>query len=90
MKAGQGQTLLDVAVQCSGMAEAAWEIALRSGINITDGVDGVELDIPAVAADTDTAAAMAATSAHPATDGTPNRDLYATIGKLIIGKDKIG
>lgn len=86
MKAGQGQTLIDVAVEHSGAAEAAWEIAMRSGVSLTDGTDGVELELPGVAADADTVSALEAAGAHPATAG----EVVATKRVKPIGQTKIG
>lgn len=90
MRAGQGQTLIDVAVMHGGSAEAVWEIAERSGVGLTDGTAGVELEVPSVAAEPETVAAMGATGANPATDGEARRESVARIGETIIGIDKIG
>lgn len=90
MKAGQGQTLIDVAVEHSGAAEAAWEIAMRSGVSLTDGTDGVELELPGVAADADTVSALEAAGAKPATDGEIDTELVVPpIGLIVIGRDII-
>lgn len=89
MKAGQGQTLMDVALLHSGTAEAAWEIALRSGVSLTDAA-GSGLDLPAEATDLDTAAELQDIGANPATDGTPRRSTHLPIGQITIGKDTIG
>lgn len=85
MKAGQGQTLIDVATERSGTAGTAWEIAVRSGVGLTDDVAGVELDVPSVAAEPDTAAAMAASGARPACDGRPATEQHTPIGLAKIG-----
>ena len=60
MRAGQGQTLIDVAAQVCGSAELAWDIAVRSGFGLTDIPGNAELDVPTDGGDRDTAAEMAA------------------------------
>lgn len=89
MKAGQGQTLMDVAAQVCGSAELAWDIAERSGIGLTDSPGGAELEVPTDGMERDTAAAMAAMAARPATDGTPIREPRVPIGQFVIGIDII-
>lgn len=43
-----GQSLIDVAIQCCGSAEAAYDIAVLNGLSITDDLTaGLELTIPA-------------------------------------------
>ncbi|MBR5093342.1 MAG: hypothetical protein IKX32_07720 [Bacteroidales bacterium] len=89
MRAGQGQTLIDVAAQVCGSAELAWDIAVRSGFGLTDIPGNTELDVPTDGGDRDTAAEMAASDAKPATDGTPRRDRIVPIGQFGIGRDII-
>lgn len=89
MKARQGQTLIDVAVLHGGTAEAVWEIAVRSGVSLTDGTEGVELDVPGVAVESDTVAALEATGARPATDGEVETEQVIPIGLIGIGRDII-
>ena len=89
MRPGQGQTLIDVAVELGGRAEASWAIAMRSGVGLTDDVSGMELDVPSVAADPETAEAMAAYGAKPACDGAPEQADRKPIGTAIIGRDMI-
>ena len=84
----QGQTLLDVALTAAGSAEAAWEIAERSGLGLTDSATGAELELPDVA-DADTVAELAAHGAMPATDGEVARTAHLPIGQLTIGKETI-
>ena len=36
MIAGQGQTLIDVAVERSGSAQEAWTLAVSLGVGLTD------------------------------------------------------
>ncbi|MBR1644331.1 MAG: hypothetical protein IJ684_03045 [Bacteroidales bacterium] len=86
-QAGQGQTVIDMAVQHLGLAEAAWALAERNGVGLIDSVSGLDLDMPNVDIDSDTVAAMAGSS--PATDGEPRRGTRTPIGELIIGKDRI-
>lgn len=89
MKAGQGQTLIDVAAQMCGSAEMAWEIAVRSGLGLTDTPGDNELEMPAEGGDPDTAAEMAASGAKPATDGTACKERSVAIGEFKIGRDQI-
>lgn len=89
MKAGQRQTLIDVAVECGGHAEAVWEIAVRNGIGLTDAVAGMQLDVPSVPADQDTVSAMVAADAHPACEGAVVWDVRVPIGQAVIGTDMV-
>lgn len=89
MKAGQGQTLIDVAAQECGSAEVAWEIAVRSGLSLTDTPGATELELPIDGGDSDTAAAMAAIGARPATDSETESVDVRAIGNATIGTDRI-
>lgn len=42
MKAGQGQTVIDVALERSGRASEAWALAVGLGVSITDLIEGGE------------------------------------------------
>lgn len=42
MKAGQGQTLIDVATERSGRPAEAWNLAVQLGIGLTDLIEGSE------------------------------------------------
>ena len=42
MKAGQGQTLIDVALERSGRASEAWNLAVSLGVSLTDLIEGGE------------------------------------------------
>ncbi len=42
MKAGQGQTIIDVAVERSGRASEAWDLAVGLGVSLTDLIEGGE------------------------------------------------
>lgn len=42
MKAGQGQTLIDVALERSGRASEAWNLAVELGVSLTDLIEGGE------------------------------------------------
>lgn len=42
MKAGQGQTLIDVALERSGRASDAWALAETLGVSLTDLIEGGE------------------------------------------------
>lgn len=89
MKAGQGQTLIDVAAQMCGNAEMAWDIAVRSGFALTETPGDGELEIPAEGGDPDTATEMASTGARPATDCTVTAEQVVAIGQFRIGRDRI-
>ena len=89
MKAGQKQTLIDVAAQICGSAEASWEIAVHSGMGLTDTPGSEELEVPAEGCDPDTAREMASTGARPATDCTVDDEPRAAIGQFRIGRDRI-
>lgn len=43
MKGSRGQTVLDVALEIAGRAEAAWELAAGSGLAVTEEAEGAEL-----------------------------------------------
>ena len=85
----RGQTLLDVAVTESGSVESVWDIALQNGMNLTDTVSKT-LNITGVPTDSDTVVELASKGSVPATDGEPKRDRYIPIGRITIGRDKIG
>lgn len=89
MRAGQGQTLMDVAVTECGAAELAWEIAVRSGFGLTDTPGESNLEVPTDGGDPDTAKEMAASGAKPATDGIVRRESLVAIGQFKIGRDII-
>lgn len=89
MTPGQRQTLIDVAVECNGMAEAAWDIAIHNGIGLTDNVAGVNLNVPCVNTDIDTVEALKAAGAKPACEGSISSDEHLPIGQSQIGRDAI-
>lgn len=39
-KAGRGQTVIDMALQCNGSAQEAWAIAIDMGVGLTDSIEG--------------------------------------------------
>lgn len=39
MRSGQGQTLIDVAVERTGKVQTVWELAVAQGVSITDLVE---------------------------------------------------
>lgn len=43
MKAGQGQTIIDVALERSGRASEAWNLAVSLGVSLTDLIEGGEV-----------------------------------------------
>ena len=79
--------MIDMAVQHTGLADAAWAIAERNGVSLTDSVGGMDLELSAVESDSDTVAAMG--GSRPATEGEPRRSTRIPIGELEIGKDRI-
>ena len=42
MRAGQGQTVIDVALERSGRASEAWSLAVSLGVSLTDLIEGGE------------------------------------------------
>jgi hypothetical protein len=44
MKVLNRQSVFDVAVQTAGTPEAAFEVALKNGLSITDEIDGLEIE----------------------------------------------
>ncbi len=42
------QTIFDIAIQACGAADAAYDIAMLNGLNITDDIAGFDLIIPKV------------------------------------------
>ena len=89
MRPGPGQSLIDVGVERGGVAEAAWDIAVRSGVGLTADVFGTDLDVPSVAMEPATVEALAAAGAKPACDGNPEQYERKTIGTAKIGTDRI-
>lgn len=89
MTAGQGQTVLDVAVERCGGVEAAWDIAAGSNVGLTASVGGVSLTVPSVPKDRGVVNALAAAGAKPACDGNPAVYTKKSIGQSIIGTDRI-
>lgn len=89
MIAGQGQTLMDVAVTECGAAELAWEIAVKNGLGLTDMPGDGELEVPTEGGDPDTAKEMAARGARPATNGEKVPVNARAIGYAKIGTDRI-
>lgn len=48
MRCFENQTLFDIAIQACGDVQAAYDIALLNGLNITDDIAGFDLIIPEV------------------------------------------
>ena len=42
MKAGRGQTVIDLALERNGSAQEAWLLAVEMGVSLTDTVEGLE------------------------------------------------
>lgn len=43
-KAGRGQTVIDMALQCNGSAQEAWAIAIDMGVGLTDSIEGQDAE----------------------------------------------
>ncbi len=78
IKTGEGQTLLDIAMQYTGDVSRAVEIAHLNGLQLTDDLEaGMELQVPEAAIDKQyIAEAFAENDLHPASGETelPNAD----------------
>ena len=86
--AGKRQSVLDIALQCGGSAEACWEIAVRNGCSLTSQVEGQQLELPPVPIDGDTVAELAADGVRPACD-VPDGNGRKPVGTFVIGIDMI-
>ncbi|MCL2290818.1 MAG: hypothetical protein FWC34_09000 [Bacteroidetes bacterium] len=63
-----GQSIFDIALKTCGIAEAAYDIALASGVSITDNVEGDLLVVPEVEKNKRIVEYYAINSISPATD----------------------
>lgn len=75
MRVLEGQTVIDIAVQESGSAEAAYRIARQNGISLTDDLQQMleQIEIPEVV-DKQVAAYYANRNIKPATASDVNTD----------------
>lgn len=89
MKTGRGQTIIDMAMQTCGSAEASWAIATVNGVGLTEDAEGLDLATGTAERDEETALSMATAGAKPASDGEPERSERNPIGQTIIGEGKI-
>ena len=83
MKAGQGQTLIDVALERSGRASEAWNLAVGLGVSLTDLIEGSEAGIGPLARSRRVVRNYAQGQTHPATELTEGIGGWR-IGQFII------
>ncbi len=69
-KAGQGQTLIDVALERSGRASEAWNLAVELGVSLTDLIEGGEAGEGPGIRNRRVVRNYAQNSTHPATELT--------------------
>ena len=75
MKTLESQSIIDIAIQQSGTAEAAYEIAAQNGLSITDEpMPGIGLSVPAVAINKPVATYYSNKGIKPATASTDEMD----------------
>lgn len=68
MTAGQGQTVIDVALERSGSAQEAWALAVELGVSLTDCIEGTEVSEAAAVRNRRVARSYASGQVHPASD----------------------
>ncbi|MCQ2298712.1 MAG: hypothetical protein MJZ81_01105 [Bacteroidales bacterium] len=69
-KAGQGQTLIDVALERSGRASEAWNLAVELGVSLTDLIEGSEAGTGCEVRNRSVVKRYAQGQTHPATELT--------------------
>lgn len=82
-KAGQGQTLIDVALERSGRASEAWNLAVELGVSLTDLIEGNEAGSGPLARNRRVVRNYAQGQTHPATELTEGIGGWR-IGQFII------
>lgn len=82
-KAGQGQTLIDVALERSGRASEAWNLAVELGVSLTDLIEGGEAGEGPGIRNRRVVRNYAQSSTHPATELTEGIGGWR-IGQFII------
>lgn len=87
MRAGNGQVLIDVAIEQGGQAESVWDMAVHNGLSPTDTVVGIDIAVPSVPNDHDVVASLEAAKVRPASDESINRSSGVPIGQAVIGTD---
>lgn len=70
MRAGQGQTLIDIALERSGRVSDAWVIAESLGVSLTDLVEGSDVGVLEVAKNKQVVRSYVQGRTHPATELT--------------------
>ena len=70
MRAGQGQTLIDIALERSGRASEAWVIAENLGVSLTDLIEGSEVGTLQIAKNKQVVRSYVQGQTHPATELT--------------------
>ena len=87
MRAGNGQVLIDVAIEQGGQAESVWDTAVHNGLALTDTVVGLDIAVPSAPKDLDVVTALEAAKVRPASDESINRRIGVPIGQAVIGTD---
>lgn len=82
-RAGQGQTLIDLALERSGRAADAWTLAERLGISLTDLIEGGEAGDGPASGNKRVVRHYRSASTHPATELTDGIGGWR-IGQFII------
>lgn len=70
MKAGEGQTVIDVALERSGRASEAWDLAAKLGVSLTDLIEREEAGSGPGVKDRRVVRRYAQRQTHPATELT--------------------
>lgn len=70
MKAGQGQTVIDVALERSGRASEAWSLAAGLGVSLTDLIEAEEAGEGPAVRNKQVALRYAQAATHPSTEQT--------------------
>ena len=70
MRAGQGQTLIDIALERSGRASEAWVIAENLGVSLTDLIEGSEVEALQIAKNKQVVRSYVQGQTHPSTELT--------------------
>ncbi|MBP3762955.1 MAG: hypothetical protein J6I49_03630 [Bacteroidales bacterium] len=83
MRAGIGQTLIDVAVERTGRVQTAWDIAVATGCSLTDLIEGGEAAEVEAKGNRRVLRSYAQDGTHPATELTEGIGGWR-IGQFII------
>lgn len=89
MKAQENQTLIDIAIQCTGSADAAYDIALLNGLSVSDIlVPGIDLILPSVI-NPDVVAYYSTKAISPATAWLDNVGRVLSAADVIISDETL-